>query len=143
MKQDETCNDARPDGHGRRHRSAFFVLGALLLLYGAWVVLGNWRHTVDDALISLQYSRSLSLWEGLAYNPGEYVEGFSNPTWVFLAALPLALGIDGLLALKCLGLLSHLLTILLVMLLAEELARPSTLSGRSKVLALFGRDSGH
>lgn len=44
-----------------------------------------YRHNVlDDAYISLQYAKNLSLGRGLVFNPGEYVEGYSNFLWVLL-----------------------------------------------------------
>ncbi len=39
---------------------------------------------VDDAYIVFRYVAHLSIGHGLVYNPGEYVEGFSCPSWVFL-----------------------------------------------------------
>ena len=42
----------------------------------------------DDAFISFRYARNLLEGHGLVYNPGEYVEGYSNFLWVLeLAAL--------------------------------------------------------
>ena len=44
--------------------------------------------TVDDAYISFRYARNLLEGHGLVFNPGEYVEGYSNFLWVLeLAAL--------------------------------------------------------
>ena len=41
----------------------------------------------EDCFISYRYARNLVRGDGLVYNPGEYVEGFSNPLWtVSLAA---------------------------------------------------------
>jgi arabinofuranosyltransferase len=62
---------------------------------------------------------------GLVYNPGEVVEGFSNPVWTLLTALPLALGADGWLTVKALGVLSHAALIAGTVRLALVLGRPS------------------
>ena len=44
--------------------------------------------TIDDAYISFRYVRNLLEGHGLVFNPGEYVEGYSNFLWVLeLAAL--------------------------------------------------------
>ena len=40
----------------------------------------------DDCYISFRYARNLVEGHGLVYNPGERVEGFSNPLWVLLLA---------------------------------------------------------
>ena len=41
----------------------------------------------DDAMISLRYAYNLAHGQGLVWNPGEYVEGFTNPLWVGYMAL--------------------------------------------------------
>ncbi|MEC7987944.1 MAG: hypothetical protein VX278_22445, partial [Myxococcota bacterium] len=46
----------------------------------------------DDAYLSLRYAENLVQGEGLTYNPGEYVEGYSNFLWTLLLALCQFLG---------------------------------------------------
>ena len=64
-----------------------------LLLYLPWLALLGWLAAVswfmtDDAFISFRYVRNLLEGHGLVFNPGEYVEGYSNFLWVLeLAAL--------------------------------------------------------
>jgi hypothetical protein len=41
----------------------------------------------DDAMISMRYAYNLAHGMGLVWNPGEYVEGFTNPLWVGFMAL--------------------------------------------------------
>ena len=41
----------------------------------------------DDAMISMRYAWNLAHGNGLVWNPGERVEGFSNPLWVGFMAL--------------------------------------------------------
>ncbi len=45
-----------------------------------------WDHTVDDAYISFRYSQNFAAGDGLVWNPGERVEGYSNFLWVILLA---------------------------------------------------------
>lgn len=58
-----------------------------------WLALLGWLTSVawflcDDAFISFRYVRNLLEGHGLVFNPGEYVEGYSNFLWVLeLAAL--------------------------------------------------------
>lgn len=49
----------------------------------------------DDAYISLRYARNLVEGEGLVYNPGEWVEGYTNLAWTLMLALGMALGTEG------------------------------------------------
>ena len=46
-----------------------------------------WAHVSDDAYISFRYVARLVDGQGLTFNPGEQVEGFSNPLWVGMLAL--------------------------------------------------------
>lgn len=61
---------------------------------------------VDDLFISLRYAENLVHGRGLVYNAGERVEGFSSPAWVFLQAIGLALGCEGVTFTKALGVTS-------------------------------------
>ena len=73
------------------------VLAALPLL--PWLALLGWLASVtwfisDDAFISFRYVRNLLEGHGLVFNPGEYVEGYTNFLWVLeLAAIWGLLGI--------------------------------------------------
>jgi len=57
----------------------------------------------DDAFISLQYAKNLIAGNGLVFNPGEVVEGFTNPLWTLLASAVLALQLPDMLSLQVLG----------------------------------------
>ncbi len=60
-----------------------FLPGLVLLLHA--LIFGEW--IVDDAGISFAYARNLAFGHGLVATPGSPpVEGYSNPTWVFLLA---------------------------------------------------------
>ena len=41
----------------------------------------------DDAMISMRYAYNLAHGNGLVWNAGEYVEGFTNPLWVGMMAV--------------------------------------------------------
>lgn len=58
----------------------------------------------DDALISLRYAARLADGQGLTWNDGYYVEGYSNLGWVLLIAAAAALGADPVAAARVLGL---------------------------------------
>lgn len=42
------------------------------------------RNVVDDAMTSMQYAKQLAQGNGLVFNPGERVEGYTNFAWVVL-----------------------------------------------------------
>ena len=48
----------------------------------------------DDAMISMRYARNLAEGHGLVWNPGERVEGYSNPLWTLWMALIHATGVS-------------------------------------------------
>lgn len=77
------------------------LLGALSLLSTGAAMLGR-RAEVngagvwllgDDAMISLHYARNLAAGNGLVFNPGERVEGFTNPLWTLWMTLGFAPGV--------------------------------------------------
>jgi len=75
------------------------AVGAVVVGARAW----SFDLLADDAFITLRYLRSLLAGEGLVYNPGERVEGFTSLGWL-LALVPFgALGIDLVLAARVLG----------------------------------------
>lgn len=61
---------------------------------------------VDDLFISLRYAENLASGHGAVFNDGEKVEGYSSPLWMLLQTAGLALGIEGVLFTKLLGLAS-------------------------------------
>jgi len=60
------------------------ALTALSLPFFSWIP--------DDAYISFQYAKSFAEGDGLVFNPGERVEGFSNLLWTLALALVARLG---------------------------------------------------
>ncbi|PID79345.1 hypothetical protein CSB20_10650 [bacterium DOLZORAL124_64_63] len=112
-----------------------FALAVVLFLahaqyYRPWVE--------DDTYISLQYARHLVQGQGLVFNPGEKVEGFSNPSWVLLGALAMVLKQDPLAFLQVVGMLCGLVVLWLSWRLATDLMdRPTAVTALAPlVLAL-------
>jgi arabinofuranosyltransferase len=64
------------------------------------------RWVSDDAFISFRYGRHLAEGEGLVWNPGEYVEGYTNLLWTLVLAVIEKLEADPVLASQALGLAS-------------------------------------
>jgi arabinofuranosyltransferase len=70
----------RLDGRWRQAEVVLYVLAAI----AAWIV----RFVQDDAFITYRYARNLARGEGLVFNPGEEVEGYTNFLWTVMHALP-------------------------------------------------------
>jgi arabinofuranosyltransferase len=70
---------------------AFAIIGVLAL----WALLANslvvdgtryfWLD--DDLMISMRYARNLATGHGPVWNPGEHVEGYTNPLWMAVMAV--------------------------------------------------------
>jgi arabinofuranosyltransferase len=74
-----------------------------------YFMLVDWKHhavTIDDAFISYRYADMLARGQGLVYNPGERVEGYTNFFWVLIAAIGRILGGDPFVLTRTLGLLA-------------------------------------
>jgi len=66
--------------------------------------------TSEDAYISFRYAENIADGYGFVFNQGErVVEGYSNPTWVFLLTISAKFGLSTIIAGRCLGLLFGLL----------------------------------
>ena len=66
----------------------FFLLTAVLFCYNV----GHHFFLGDDCFISFRYAKHLAAGQGLVWNPGERVEGYTNFLWVILMAGVLRLG---------------------------------------------------
>lgn len=71
---------------------SFTIPVGTLLFFLPWFALLGWMadyswFLTEDAFISFRYVRNLLSGHGLVYNPGEYVEGYSNFLWVLELAV--------------------------------------------------------
>ncbi len=110
-----------PRGWTRALRSTSVVL--LMLVSGAVFYTHAriyWDWTEDDAFITYRYARNVVDGHGFVFNPGERVEGYSNFTWVLVAAAALRAGIEPESLTKYVGLLAGLLCLPLSWLLARR-----------------------
>ena len=76
--------DKNPPDRPAPPKALFLLLGlwAFALLALGWI--RAWPDTIDDAHISFRYVENFVAGHGLSFNPGQIVEGFSNPLVVFL-----------------------------------------------------------
>lgn len=75
--------------------------------------------TQDDAFISFTYAKNLAAGQGLVFNAGERVEGYTNFLWTVLMALPHLAGLDVVIAAKALGFVSTAGTLIVIWLLSR------------------------
>jgi arabinofuranosyltransferase len=71
--------------------AALLALGLILL---GWGCLRLRELQADDAYITFRYARNLYEGQGAVFNPGERVEGYSNPLWMLAIALGFAGGLE-------------------------------------------------
>jgi tetratricopeptide (TPR) repeat protein len=77
----------------------------------------------DDAFITFRYVQNLLNGNGLVFNIGEHVEGYTNFLWTLLLALPAVLGIDLIDVAHGLGLAAGLATLYLLYRLSKAISR--------------------
>ncbi|MBW2295440.1 MAG: hypothetical protein JRG94_24505, partial [Deltaproteobacteria bacterium] len=75
-------------------RAQSLALAGLALAVGALYAfnVGRYFFLADDAFISFRYAANLAAGHGLVWNPGEYVEGYTNFLWVLILAAGMRLG---------------------------------------------------
>jgi len=101
-------------------KRGFFGLGIGALLY-LLISVHYLNYAPDDVFITLRYAKNIASGQGAVYNPGENVEGFSNPAFLALLTVlhPLLRSPYLMtLAAKLLGLLAGLLALEMTALLA-------------------------
>jgi arabinofuranosyltransferase len=101
------------------------VLGFLLVVLA--FLLHTWLYAdffIDDAFISLRYIRQWLAGNGLVYNIGDPVEGYSSFLWIILLGLTGRFGMDLIVAARVWGIGFSLATLLLAYVFARRLPFP-------------------
>ncbi len=70
------------------------LLGGLCLLAVGHALSFSDAGPIDDDFICMRYGRSFLSGDGLVFNPGQVVEGFTAPLWVMILAVGMAVGLD-------------------------------------------------
>ena len=82
--------------------SILFVFGSILiyLVLKTSNEIAGTRYFVlpDDGMISMRFARNLASGLGLVWNPGERVQGFTNPAWTLMMVVVHWIGVPGRLA---------------------------------------------
>lgn len=84
----------------------------ILLVVFAFCASLFWSFTCDDSYITFRYADNAVRGLGLVFNPGERVEGYSNPLWLALLVVAGKLGLEIIATAKWLGLLAGLASLL-------------------------------
>jgi arabinofuranosyltransferase len=101
--------------------SGRWVLAEVVLVTVAAVAAWFIRFVQDDAFITYRYARSLARGDGLVFNPGEPVEGYTNFLWTALHALPERLGWSTPLFSQVVGVVTMVAAVLVTGVLARRL----------------------
>ena len=113
---------------------ALILVGLVLCGFG-YSIYHEFFH--DDAYISLRYAHNLLDGQGLVWNAGERVEGYSNFLWVLLVSVLGLIGFDLVTATKILGVASFILIALVCWLWGRRLiAEDATSAAIAVLLAL-------
>jgi len=84
-------------------RDKAILLGLLLIFI---IQCAHLNFTQDDAFISFRYVKNFLSGQGLVFNPGERVEGYTNFLWILLLSLVVKSGVGVVSLSKALGILS-------------------------------------
>lgn len=95
-----------------------------VLAWNMWTVR---KYTVDDAYITFRYARNFAAGNGLVYNIGEAVEGYTNFSLTLALGIGMSVGIDPHPLSKLLGAAAALGTLIVVYKLANRLLPDSGL----------------
>lgn len=99
-------------------------------------VLGRWM--ADDAFISFRYAQHLIAGDGLVFNVGERVEGYTNFLWTLLVAAGMAAGTDPVLVSALLALLLGFGLLALTALIARQIGLAPWAWGAPLLVAVSG-----
>ena len=111
-----TAQDTTPEATSSL--PAWLLPTALVGLLGlAW----SRRFVLDDAFISFRYARNFARGEGLVWNAGEWVEGYTNFAWTLWMPLAFFLDLEPVLFAQLSGLAAYLVSLLAIWRAAQVL----------------------
>jgi arabinofuranosyltransferase len=111
-----------------RRRQLVIAGGVIAALFWGW----HLASCFDDAFISFRYARNLARGEGLVWNPGERVEGYTNFLWTVLIGGAFWIGASG----PAIAILGGLASFAGVLLLLGRISRRLSSTGEASPFAL-------
>ncbi len=98
------------------------LLVALLIYLARLGWMDQVRYSLyDDAFISFRYASNLASGEGLVFNPGQRVQGYTNFLWTVMLAAAMRAGADPVIVARGLGTVCGALYLLITVLLTSRL----------------------
>ena len=94
-----------------------------LLAHGFFLSSQFYHNAYDDAYISFRYAKNVVAGNGLVYNPGERVEGYTNFLWIILLTFFARIGCNMVTVSKVLGFLFSMVTMILVFFFSRKYLR--------------------
>lgn len=113
-------------------KSRKFILSftIVLLICLAWMN----RFMQDDALISFRYAENFANGNGLVWNQGERVEGYTNFLWTLIISIPIYLGLDPTVSSFIIGITLFLFSLILSYRISWLIFRSESISLLSIIL---------
>ncbi|MDP8228925.1 MAG: hypothetical protein P9M15_05680 [Candidatus Electryoneaceae bacterium] len=106
----------------RFYRDNFqYILLAVIIILMLYAL--RRQYIMDDAFISFRYSKNLIEGNGLVWNIGERVEGYSNFLWTMLVAGWMLIGVKPETSTLWMGMIFHLAGLIMTYLMASRLLK--------------------
>lgn len=87
LSQTPRDTDCRKDGGFWLILVTYLAYGLVFIWRTSFIIEGQRIFALfDDAMISMRYAKNFAAGHGLTWNPGEYVEGITNPLWTVVMA---------------------------------------------------------
>ena len=109
----------------------FLVVGMCAFLALSYIY---FPESIDDAYITLRFSKNVSIGNGPVFNIGERVEGYSNPFWMILLSSFGDTVIPMEMAMKFLGLISGIGSLLITWRIADKWFKSDSAVGAPVIL---------
>ena len=100
---------------------ALLCLGYVGLCFVYWRRIGSW--VIDDAFIIFRYADNFAAGDGLVYNRGEAVEGYTSFTWTLLVGVLTALKLPIIAVCQALGVVLGVASLALTWIVSRRLLK--------------------
>jgi len=104
--------------------SCIFYFLFLCFLVFTYILISSLSRPLDDAFISFRYAANLVRNQGLVFNPGERVEGYTNFLWVILNSIAIYIGFSPVSFSVKLGTISYLTSIGIILVSLKNFSPP-------------------
>src|SRR5947208_3425636 len=102
-----------------RNSSYFPMIGALVFIIGLYQAI-TLRWVSDDAFITFRYVQNFVAGNGIVYNIGEYVEGYTHFLWLLTLSGAKFIGFDPVNASICFGIVAYASILILFIFISKK-----------------------